>query len=183
LGSRLHTHLLPTLSPVGGEWSASHPDRFTPRRKSFLYHTAGPDITIQWLELRSLGRAARGQSQYPLLSHGSGNSGKVVAFALYEPLITGTDPTIFIWINGRCKSTATGPNPRTIQKGWACTLQSSNDTALHATSGAGLLQGNRLCGSFGSSLCCDCVAAKDRTVLNMCSEGRKGSFPKFRYSP
>jgi hypothetical protein len=75
-----------TSALVGGEWSASRPDRFTPGKRAPSTHwiggwvgpRAGLDdaenrkfLTLPGLELRPLGRAARSQSLYRLSYPGS----------------------------------------------------------------------------------------------------------------
>jgi hypothetical protein len=69
-------HIFMTSALVGGEWSASHPGRFTPD-KHWIGGWVGPrtgldDVErrkispVTGLELRSLGLPARGQSIYRL---------------------------------------------------------------------------------------------------------------------
>jgi hypothetical protein len=77
-----------TSSQDGGEWSASRPGRFTPRGKSARYQfnrrlggtqsqsgRRGEEklLTLPGLELRTLGRPARGESLYRLRYPGSNN--------------------------------------------------------------------------------------------------------------
>jgi hypothetical protein len=84
-----------TSALVGGEWSASRPDRFTLEERAAGAHwiggwvdpRAGLDdmekgkfLTLQGLELRRLGRPARSQSLYPLRYPGS--------WLLYIPPLT-----------------------------------------------------------------------------------------------
>jgi hypothetical protein len=75
-----------TLALAGGEWSASHPDRFTPGERASGTHwvggwmgpNVGPDdvekrkfLTLPELEFRPLGRPARSKSLYRLRYPGS----------------------------------------------------------------------------------------------------------------
>jgi hypothetical protein len=81
-GVNVKIHIFLTLALAGGEWSASHPSRFTPRGKSPRYpldrrlgglqsrfgqRRDETNLTLPGLELRTLGRPARSQSLYPLL--------------------------------------------------------------------------------------------------------------------
>jgi hypothetical protein len=85
-GVEVWIHIFLTLALVGGEWSASHPCRFTPEERAPGTHwiggwvgpRAGLDdvekrkfLTLPGLELRLLGRPARSQSLYRLLYPGS----------------------------------------------------------------------------------------------------------------
>jgi hypothetical protein len=70
-----------TSALVGGEWSASRPDRFTPGERTLGTHWIGgwvglrvgvdevekrKFLTLPGLEFRTLGRPARSQSLYRL---------------------------------------------------------------------------------------------------------------------
>jgi hypothetical protein len=86
---RSHTFLTSAL--VGGEWSASRPGRFTPGKRTHGTHWIGgwvnprtglddvedrKFLTLPGLELRPLGRPARGQSLYRLRYPGSSHHPK-----------------------------------------------------------------------------------------------------------
>jgi hypothetical protein len=64
-GVDVQTHVSLTSALAGGEWSASSPDRFTPRGKRPLYpldRRLGERQSQSGLELRTLGRPAHSQS-------------------------------------------------------------------------------------------------------------------------
>jgi hypothetical protein len=80
-GVEVQIHIFLTSTLAGGEWSASHPGRFTPGERASGTHwiggwvdpRAGLDdvkkrklLTLTGLELRPLGRPARSQSLYRL---------------------------------------------------------------------------------------------------------------------
>jgi hypothetical protein len=78
VGIYIHIFLTPALA--GGEWSASHPGRFTPEERAPVTHWIGwvgprtgmdavekrKFLTLPGLELRLLGRPAGSQSIYLL---------------------------------------------------------------------------------------------------------------------
>jgi hypothetical protein len=85
-GVDVHTHVFLTSALVGGEWSDSHPGRFTPGERApgthwiggWVNSRTGMDdvekrklLTLPGLELRPLGRPARNQSLYRLSCPGS----------------------------------------------------------------------------------------------------------------
>jgi hypothetical protein len=85
-GLDVYIHVFLTSALVGGEWSASHPGRFTAEEKASDAHwiggwvgpRAGLDdvekrkfLTLPGLELRLFGRPARSQSLYRLSYPGS----------------------------------------------------------------------------------------------------------------
>jgi hypothetical protein len=85
-GVDVYIHIFLTSALVGGEWSASRPDRFIPGERAPDTHwiggwmgpRAGLDavverkfLTLPGLQLRPLGRPARSQSLYRLRYRGS----------------------------------------------------------------------------------------------------------------
>jgi hypothetical protein len=80
-GVDVKIHVFLTLALVGGEWSASRPNRFAPVERAPGTHWIGcwgdprvglddaekrKFLTLPGLELRPLGRSARSQSLYRL---------------------------------------------------------------------------------------------------------------------
>jgi hypothetical protein len=79
-------HIFLTSAPIGDEWSASRPGRFTPGERAPGTHWIGgwvhpraclddmkkwKFLTLPGLELQSLGRAANSQSLYRLRHSGT----------------------------------------------------------------------------------------------------------------
>jgi hypothetical protein len=69
-GVDIYNHIFLTSALAGGEWSASHPGRFTPGTHWVDSRVGLDDVekrkffTLPGLELRLRGRAARSQSLY-----------------------------------------------------------------------------------------------------------------------
>jgi hypothetical protein len=84
-GVDVYIHIFLTSTLVGGEWSASRPDRFTPGERACGTHCIGgwvgprADVekrkllTLPGLELGPLGSPARSQSLYRLSYPGCGS--------------------------------------------------------------------------------------------------------------
>jgi hypothetical protein len=82
----VQTHVFLTWALIGGERSASRPDRFIPGERALVIHWIGGWVSLRaglddmekriflpppGLELRPLGRAVRSQSLYRLCHPGS----------------------------------------------------------------------------------------------------------------